>query len=87
MTDVKNAFCPNIDCEYYGLQNRGNIAIRGKYGKNKVKGWQFKIINSYFLKGRADIIDIAIVGESFFCVTYHLFGAVYQGGCALPVGL
>ena len=37
MTDVKNTFCPNIDCEYYGLQNRGNIAIRGKYGKNKDK--------------------------------------------------
>ena len=37
MTDVKNAFCPNIDCENYGLQNHGNIAIRGKYGKNKDK--------------------------------------------------
>lgn len=37
MTDVKNAFCPNIDCENYGLQNQGNIAIRGKYGKNKDK--------------------------------------------------
>jgi hypothetical protein len=37
MTDVKNAFCPNIDCKDYGLQNHGNIAIRGKYGKNKDK--------------------------------------------------
>ena len=37
MTDVKNAFCPNIDCKNYGLQNHGNIAIRGKYGKNKDK--------------------------------------------------
>jgi transposase-like protein len=37
MTDVKNAFCPNIDCKDYGLQNHGNISIRGKYGKNKDK--------------------------------------------------
>ena len=37
MTDVKNAFCPNIECKDYGLQNHGNIAIRGKYGKNKDK--------------------------------------------------
>ena len=37
MTDVKNAFCPKIDCKDYGLQNHGNIAIRGKYGKNKDK--------------------------------------------------
>jgi hypothetical protein len=37
MTDIKNAFCPNVDCKGYGLQNHGNIAIRGKYGKNKDK--------------------------------------------------
>ena len=37
MTDINNAFCPNIDCKDYGLQNHGNIAIRGKYGKDKDK--------------------------------------------------
>ena len=37
MTDIKNSFCPNVDCKDYGLQNHGNIAIRGKYGKNKDK--------------------------------------------------
>ncbi len=37
MTDIKNAFCPNVDCKDYGLQNHDNIAIRGKYGKNKDK--------------------------------------------------
>ena len=37
MTDVKNAFCPNKDCKDYGLQNHGNIAIRGKYGKERDK--------------------------------------------------
>ena len=37
MTDVNNAFCPNVDCKDYGLQNHGNIAIRGKYGKDKDK--------------------------------------------------
>ena len=37
MTDVKNAFCPNKDCKEYGLQNHGNVAVRGKYGKEKDK--------------------------------------------------
>ena len=37
MTEVNNAFCPNVDCKDYGLQNHGNIAIRGKYGKDKDK--------------------------------------------------
>jgi hypothetical protein len=37
MTDVSNAFCPNTDCKDYGLQNHDNIAIRGKYGKDKDK--------------------------------------------------
>ena len=37
MTDVENAFCPNKDCKYYSLQNHGNIAIRGKYGKDRDK--------------------------------------------------
>jgi len=37
MTDVDDAFCPNVDCKDYGLQNHGNIAIRGKYGKDRDK--------------------------------------------------
>lgn len=37
MTDTENAFCPNKECKDYGLQNHGNIAIRGKYGKDKEK--------------------------------------------------
>lgn len=37
MTGIKNAFCPNKDCKDYGLQNHGNIAIRGKYGKDRDK--------------------------------------------------
>ena len=37
MTIVEKAYCPNKDCKEYGLQNRGNIALRGKYGKSKSK--------------------------------------------------
>jgi transposase-like protein len=35
--DVENAYCPNKDCKDYGLQRHGNIAVRGKYGKEKDK--------------------------------------------------
>lgn len=27
--------CPNENCEYYGQENKGNIAVRGTYGKDK----------------------------------------------------
>ena len=37
MTDIENAFCLNKDCKDYGLQNHDNIAIRGKYGKDRDK--------------------------------------------------
>ena len=37
MTEIENAFCPNKDCKDYGIQNQGNIAFRGKYGKEKTK--------------------------------------------------
>ena len=37
MDKTRNAFCPNTDCKDFGLQNQGNIAIRGKYGKDKTK--------------------------------------------------
>ena len=37
MANIENAFCPNKDCKDYGVQNHGNIAIRGKYGKDRDK--------------------------------------------------
>ena len=37
MADVNNAFCPKANCKDYGLQNHGNVAVRGKYGKEKDK--------------------------------------------------
>ena len=37
MANTGGSFCPNKDCKDYGLRNHGNIAIRGKYGKEKTK--------------------------------------------------
>jgi len=37
MADIENVFCPNQECKDYGLRDQGNIAVRGKYGKNKTK--------------------------------------------------
>jgi transposase-like protein len=37
MNEIGDAFCPNKECKDYGLQNHGNITIRGKYGKDKTK--------------------------------------------------
>ena len=37
MNEIDDAFCPNKECKEYGLQNHGNITVRGKYGKDKTK--------------------------------------------------
>lgn len=37
MPDTNDAFCPNVHCKDYGLQNHGNIALRGTYGKGDKK--------------------------------------------------
>lgn len=35
MREIEQCFCPNEQCKDYGLRNQGNIAVRGKYGKDK----------------------------------------------------
>lgn len=35
MSDIGQCFCPNQQCKDYGLRGQGNIAVRGKYGKDK----------------------------------------------------
>jgi len=35
MSDIEQCFCPNKQCKDYGLRLQGNIAVRGKYGKDK----------------------------------------------------
>ena len=34
MSDLANCFCPNTQCQDYGVRSQGNIAVRGKYGKD-----------------------------------------------------
>ena len=35
MRELEQCFCPNEQCKDYGLHRQGNIAVRGKYGKDK----------------------------------------------------
>jgi transposase-like protein len=35
MSELEKCFCPNKQCKDYGLRGQGNIAVRGKYGKDK----------------------------------------------------
>jgi transposase-like protein len=35
MRELEQFFCPNEQCKEYGLRGQGNIAFRGKYGKDK----------------------------------------------------
>jgi transposase-like protein len=35
MSNFEYSYCPNRKCKDHGLRNHGNIAVRGKYGKDK----------------------------------------------------
>jgi len=35
MKELERCFCPNEQCKDHGLRRQGNIAVRGKYGKDK----------------------------------------------------
>ncbi len=35
MRELDKCFCPNKQCKDYGLRGQSNIAVRGKYGKDK----------------------------------------------------
>ena len=35
MSELEQCFCPNEQCKDYGLRQQGNLAVRGKYGKDK----------------------------------------------------
>jgi len=35
MAELDQCFCPKEKCKDFGLRHQGNIAIRGKYGKDK----------------------------------------------------
>jgi len=37
MSELEQNFCPNEQCKDYGLRGQGNIAVRGKYGKDKTR--------------------------------------------------
>ncbi len=37
MIDLSLKFCPNELCSDFSIRNKGNISIRGTYGKNKQK--------------------------------------------------
>ena len=35
MSELEQFFCPNEQCKDYGVRCQGNVAFRGKYGKDK----------------------------------------------------
>lgn len=37
MSELEQCFCPNEQCKDYGLRRQGNIAVRGKYGKDNTR--------------------------------------------------
>ena len=41
MDCIQDAFCPNKDCPDQGFRNHGDIAIPGKFGRDKTKDFLY----------------------------------------------
>ena len=49
MIDLKEYFCPNVDCRHYGLRNQGNLVKSGTY---RVKGEKRQMLHCNVCKSR-----------------------------------
>jgi transposase-like protein len=57
MSELGQYFCPNEQCKDYGLRGQGNIAVRGKYGKDKGRDLLYcRICGKRFAASRASAL-------------------------------
>ena len=55
MIDLSIYFCPNPECNDYGIRKRGNITTSTRYGKNKTYLLRCKTCNKRFSENRNTI--------------------------------
>ena len=71
MNEIGDAFGPNKESKDYGLQNHGNITVRGKYGNDKTKDLLYcRTFRKRFASSRATarllgIITVLPCGSGF----------------------
>ena len=76
MSELEQCFCPNEQCKEYGLRNQGNIAVRGKYGKDKSRELLYcRICGMRFASTQASaLFGLHLPAETIQQIIHHAAG-------------
>jgi len=89
MSELDQFFCPNKQCKEYGLRGQGNIAIRGKYGKDKNRDLLYcRTCGKRFASTRASaMFGLHLPAETIRQIIHHAAEGVGVRATARLLGL
>ena len=89
MSELEKCFCPNNQCKDYGLRGQGNIAIRGKYGKDKSRDLLYcRTCGKRFAATRANaLFGMHLPAETIQQIIHHAAEGVGVRATARLLGL
>lgn len=89
MSELDQCFCPNKQCKEYGLRGQGNIAIRGKYGKDKNRDLLYcRTCGKRFASTRASaMFGLHLPAETIKQIIHHAAEGVGVRATARLLGL
>ncbi len=89
MSELDKCFCPNIQCKEYGMRGQGNIAIRGKYGKDKNRDLLYcRTCGKRFASTRASaMFGLHLPAETIRQIIHHAAEGVGVRATARLLGL
>jgi len=82
-------FCPNEQCKDYGIRSQGNIAVRGKYGKDKSRELLYcRICGKRFAATQASaLFGLHLPAETIQQIIHHAAEGVGVRATARLLGL
>ena len=89
MRELDKCFCPNKQCKDYGQRGQGNIAVRGKYGKDKSRDLLYcRTCGKRFASTRASaMFGLHLPAETIRQIIHHAAEGVGVRATARLLGL
>lgn len=75
--DLSQQFCPNPDCEHYGIKGLGNVTTSGTFGKHNIQLLRCKTCNKRFSERHNTVfsglhLDEKTITEILLCLAEGL---------------
>ena len=89
MRELDKCFCPNKQCKDYSLRGQGNIAVRGKYGKDNSRDLLYcRTCGKRFASTRASaMFGLHLPAETIRQIIHHAAEGVGVRATARLLGL